>query len=95
VLPLDDGSAIRLTTAKYYTPSKRLIHDRGIEPDIVVPIPPEDQRKLQIKRSRPENSEPEEGEEDVIDVQLERAVDVLKGIMLFEATDSGQLFASK
>lgn len=91
VLPLDDGSAIRLTTAKYYTPSKRVIHDHGIEPDIVVPIAPDDWRKLQIKRSRPEGAELQEGEEDVddvVDIQLERAIDVLKGIMIFEAQDS-------
>ena len=88
VLPLDDGSAIRLTTAKYYTPSKKVIHERGIEPDIVVPVSPEDWRKLLIKRTRPEGALPEEGEEDlgdVVDVQLERAIDVLKGIMIFES----------
>lgn len=36
VIPLDNGSGIRLTTAKYYTPSGRMIHAKGIEPDIVV-----------------------------------------------------------
>lgn len=89
VLPLDDGSALRITTAKYYTPSERVIHDRGIEPDIVVSIPPEDWRALLIKRSRPENAEieleEEEELEEVVDIQLERAIDVLKGIMIFEA----------
>jgi len=94
VLPLDDGSAIRLTTAKYYTPSQRLIHDRGIEPDIVVPIAPEDWRKLQIQRTRPENAEPipgQEDEEEVVDYQLERAMDVLKGILIFQYQDRGWL----
>jgi carboxyl-terminal processing protease len=97
VLPLDDGSAIRLTTAKYYTPSKRVIHEKGIEPDIVVPIDPDDWRKLQVKRSRPKNAEPEEGEEnldDLVDIQLQRAIDVLKGIMIFEAQASDQRMAS-
>ncbi len=37
VLPQDGGTAIRLTTAKYYTPSERVIHEIGIEPDVVVP----------------------------------------------------------
>ncbi len=91
VLPLDDGSALRITTAKYYTPSERVIDDRGIEPDIVISIAPEQWRKLLIKRSRPENADPELDEdldpEDVVDVQLERAVDVLKGIMIFEANN--------
>jgi carboxyl-terminal processing protease len=36
VIPLSDGSALRLTTAKYYTPNGRLIHEKGITPDIVV-----------------------------------------------------------
>jgi len=36
IVPLSDGSALRLTTAKYYTPSGRSIQAKGIEPDIVV-----------------------------------------------------------
>jgi carboxyl-terminal processing protease len=36
ILPLSDGSAVRLTTAKYYTPKGRSIQAEGINPDIVV-----------------------------------------------------------
>jgi carboxyl-terminal processing protease len=36
IVPLADGSAVRLTTSKYYTPSGRSIQAKGIEPDIVV-----------------------------------------------------------
>jgi carboxyl-terminal processing protease len=36
ILPLEDGSALRLTTARYYTPSGRSIQAKGIDPDIVV-----------------------------------------------------------
>jgi carboxyl-terminal processing protease len=36
VLPLPDGSGLRLTTSKYFTPSGESIHGKGIEPDIVV-----------------------------------------------------------
>jgi carboxyl-terminal processing protease len=36
IIPLRDGSAIKLTTAKYYTPNGRMIHGTGIEPDIAV-----------------------------------------------------------
>lgn len=36
VIPLDDGSALRLTTSKYCTPSGRCIHQKGIDPDVVV-----------------------------------------------------------
>jgi len=42
VIPLQDGSAIKLTTAKYFTPNGRSIHDIGIEPDITVEIPKQD-----------------------------------------------------
>jgi len=36
IIPLDDGSGLRLTTARYYTPSGRSIQAKGIVPDIVV-----------------------------------------------------------
>ncbi len=36
VIPLKDGSALRLTTSKYFTPSGRSIHGEGIHPDVVV-----------------------------------------------------------
>ena len=34
IIPLSDGDAIKLTTAKYYTPKGENIHGTGIEPDI-------------------------------------------------------------
>jgi carboxyl-terminal processing protease len=36
VIPLEDGSALKLTTAKYYTPKGRSIQAEGIAPDIIV-----------------------------------------------------------
>ena len=36
IIPLSDGSALRLTTARYYTPSGKVIQENGIIPDIVV-----------------------------------------------------------
>jgi carboxyl-terminal processing protease len=36
ILPLGDGSGLRLTTAKYYTPKGRSIQSTGITPDIVI-----------------------------------------------------------
>lgn len=36
ILPLGDDTALRLTTARYYTPSGRSIHEHGIDPDVVV-----------------------------------------------------------
>lgn len=96
VLAMDEGTAIRLTTAKYYTPSKEVIHERGIEPDIVVAIPPEDWRALQMQRvnslqekesdeEATESDDPAAPEKPVEDIQLQRAVDVLKGILRFAA----------
>src|SRR5690349_21580959 len=40
ILPLDDNSALRLTTARYYTPNGRSIQATGIVPDIVVEATP-------------------------------------------------------
>jgi len=38
ILPLDDGSGLRITTALYYTPANRSIQATGIEPDIAVEV---------------------------------------------------------
>ncbi|ABK18737.1 S41 family peptidase [Syntrophobacter fumaroxidans] len=51
VIPLNDGSALRLTTSLYYTPSGRSIQAKGIEPDIVV------------KRETPQKGEEPVGDE--------------------------------
>ena len=37
LLPLSDDTALRLTTARYYTPSGRSVQENGIQPDILVP----------------------------------------------------------
>ena len=42
VIPLEDGSALKLTTARYYTPSGKSIQAEGIKPDIVVKLLPPD-----------------------------------------------------
>lgn len=34
IIPLEDGSALKITMAKYFTPNGNYIHDKGIEPDI-------------------------------------------------------------
>jgi carboxyl-terminal processing protease len=90
ILPLEDGSALRLTTAKYYTPSHKVIHEKGITPDIVVPVSREEAEALAVKRipgglESLENID-EKGREfvkNVRDAQLDRAMDLLKGILLF------------
>jgi carboxyl-terminal processing protease len=51
IIPLEDGSALRLTTALYYTPSGQTIHEKGIVPDIVVKEPEvPDGKSLQVLR---------------------------------------------
>ena len=51
IFPLDDGSALKLTVAKYYTPSHKVIHEHGITPDSYVPMTDAEEADLLIKRS--------------------------------------------
>jgi carboxyl-terminal processing protease len=90
ILPLEDGSALRLTTARWYTPKHRVINEKGIKPDIVIPMTFEQEEALQIKRSPGgvnalDGLDPKKKAfiQDVRDVQLDRAMDLLKGIMLY------------
>ena len=79
----ENGGAIRLTTAKYYTPSRRVIHENGVEPDIKVPISQKMMDKIYTQRLSSSGVIKPEGLDTVRDVQLERAVEVMKGICLF------------
>jgi carboxyl-terminal processing protease len=92
VLPTDDGTAIRLTTAKYYTPAENVIHERGIEPDIVVPMSPEDLREMLNQRAQPGSSKALNISGDV---QLMRALDVLKGILKFTRSAPAEQYAGR
>ena len=87
ILPLPDGSALRLTTAKYYTPSHKVIHERGITPDIIVPMTEEQETDLFRKRVPGGLESLDETErarvEKATDPQLERSIDVLKGVLLY------------
>lgn len=87
ILPLQDGSALRLTTAKYYTPSHKVIHEKGITPDIVVPMTDEEEHDVFLQRilGGIESLDPKEQERvrHTHDVQLDRAMDLLKGISLY------------
>jgi carboxyl-terminal processing protease len=115
ILPLDDNSALRLTTARYFTPKGRSIQAMGIVPDIVVEsAPPQDAKADEKKRSglREENlpghlpnpqqtpnpqQDPGDKEQEKIpssaptgddsidnDVQLKRALDLLKSWDVFK-----------
>lgn len=86
VLPLSNGAALRLTTAKYYTPSHKVIHEEGITPDYYQPLT-EEQERLVIYQRAPgglESLEPGERERvlSVRDAQMDRAMDLLQGMIL-------------
>lgn len=53
ILPLGNGTAIKLTTARYFTPNGRSIQAKGIEPDIVIedPAMPENDDGLGIREA--------------------------------------------
>jgi len=87
IFPMDNGSALKLTTAKYYTPSHKAIHQHGIVPDVEVPMTEEQEAAVLLKRA-PGGLESlsqtnRVSIESFHDVQFERAVDLLKGIMLY------------
>ena len=98
IFPMKDGSALRFTTSKYYTPNCRMIHGEGITPDVVVPLeePKEagekdkkkkelDQvfEKLENGQSEKSEKKPEEAAKPKMDNQLARAVDLMKGIRIY------------
>ncbi len=96
VMQLPDGSALRITTAKYYTPSKQVIHAQGVTPNIRVPITAEQERALFSARST-DDLKPDE-EKALIktkDTQMMRAIDALKGVMIYAAETSPQVDAVK
>jgi carboxyl-terminal processing protease len=105
VIPLSDGSGLRLTTAKYFTPRGRSIHGTGIMPDIVVePVKPEvaaqrqkeedahrlsaGQRPREQRIGEQEGEGAEIGRHEVVDlqkdVQLQRALEILKATRILE-----------
>jgi carboxyl-terminal processing protease len=89
IFPLDDGSALKLTVAKYYTPSHKVIHEHGITPDILVPMTDAEEAALILQHSPggveslPENKQADV--KAVHDTQMERAEDVLKGLLIYSS----------
>lgn len=51
VIPLSDGSGVKVTVSKYYTPKGRNIHEIGIEPDVVVELKDKLKTKVVIDKS--------------------------------------------
>jgi carboxyl-terminal processing protease len=88
VIQLPDGSALRLTTAKYYTPSKQVIHEKGITPNIKASLSPDQERALLLRRrDGPLSTDEQKIINEQKDPQLDRAVDALKGVMIYNQND--------
>lgn len=103
IVPLSGHGAMRLTTARYYTPSGRSIQSVGIDPDIIVEQArleavnnPQRRRESELRGAlENENGEPDSAaktngvasakkeEEKPQDYQLQRALDLLKGLSLY------------
>lgn len=64
VIPLSDGSGVKVTVSKYYTPKGRNIHEIGIEPDVVVELKDKLKTKVVIDKSE--------------DNQLQEAIKIIK-----------------
>ncbi len=101
IFPLKDGSALRLTTSKYFTPNGRSIHGEGIVPDGAVPLEPRREAKdakegamkseelfESIEHPKEKDKEKDKSVEARIakDNQLARAVDLLKGIKVYQSS---------
>ncbi len=106
ILPLSDGSALRLTTAKYYTPNGRSIQNKGIDPDVLIKPAAVKETQTVIREKdldRHMQDEPASEKEETVqqpvenpsgpqespsnrgeDVQLQRAIDLLKSGKVFE-----------
>jgi carboxyl-terminal processing protease len=97
IIPLPGHGAMRLTTARYYTPSGRSIQAKGIDPDIIVeaakiekPTEKADPKVATASDLKdPADGAPEQSSVDPsiigtpTDYQLTRATDMLRGIALF------------
>jgi carboxyl-terminal processing protease len=86
VQSLDNGIGLRLTTAKYFTPSGRSIQEVGIVPDISVPITNAEEHRIilsEAKRSLTPEEKSEAAKAD--DRQLQRAVSALRAVLAFRA----------
>lgn len=66
IFNLSDGSAVKMTISKYYTPSGRCIHGTGLEPDVEVDLPDELKNQVSIDKSE--------------DTQLQKAIETVKEI---------------
>jgi C-terminal peptidase (prc) len=90
IFPLGNGGGVRLTTARYFTPSGVSIHETGIAPQVEVALSEDEASKLTVQLARTDVSDPHEfkerfGFEPIEDRQLEAALQVLRGAEMIAA----------
>ena len=90
IIELQQGEGLRLTTARYYTPSGITIHEKGIAPHVEIEISADDEAKLRLQQSRADLTEPVEfkerfGFDRLEDLQLNAAEEVLTGVLAARA----------
>ena len=86
VIEMDNGEGMKLTTARYFTPSGRVIHEHGVAPQAEVEISEDDESKLRLQQSRSEIDDTADfpqrfGFTPIEDVQLRAAEEVLTGLL--------------
>ena len=86
VIALQNGEGMKLTTARYYTPSGITIHEKGIQPQVEVEVSADDESKIRLQQSRPDLTVPAEfsqrfGFTRIEDAQLNAATEVLTGVL--------------
>ena len=86
VIEMDGGEGMKLTTARYFTPSGRVIHEHGVMPQAEVEISEDDESKLRLQQSRVEIGDTADfsqrfGFAPIEDVQLRAAEEVLTGLL--------------
>ena len=86
IIPGDRGTAIRLTTARYFTPSHKMIHGVGITPNLIAPLTPEEEKRVfESFRDRTLGQPDPATLTNLGDRQLERAITALNGILAYKA----------
>src|SRR5213595_2525814 len=95
VMQLPAGSSLRFTTAKYYTPGKQVIHGNGVTPNISVAMTAEQEHALFVSRNNDTKIGDEKTQVRSRDPQMLRAIDALKGVMIYAQENSPKSEAKK
>lgn len=85
IIPGDRGTAIRLTTARYFTPGHKMIHGVGIIPNLIATLSPEEEKRVfESFRDRTLSQPDPTALTKLGDRQLERAITALNGILAYK-----------